>query len=301
MLNHPIRRERASNVASMSEVSSGSVGIATSFDRLIGIIALPRSGTTVATAVLDVHSDVMGFYEPWNDARERVDAREPVTLGDFMARYVPGPHAERTLLVKETTTNPAYIDRVADLLRTAEGVERRLVVILRNPLHVFLSEMQARQRWWGSPDLRIGADTFAAWAQRTIDGLRQLARTAREFDGLFLSYEKLTADPEMGVVALTRALGLRPQPAQLAFERHFDRSKVRGDNNVVHAPKPLSTDSVAQRGRELDEVLPLIRGAEGFERIRELGALFAGLPLLTSAAERPDVVAELTGAVNWPA
>ncbi|MEI9986927.1 MAG: hypothetical protein WDN69_29460 [Aliidongia sp.] len=54
------------------------------------------------------------------------------------------------MLLKETSTDLRYLDRVAELLRDAEApAARDLIILMRDPVPIFLSEMQARQEWWG--------------------------------------------------------------------------------------------------------------------------------------------------------
>lgn len=246
------------------------------------------------TAVLDVHSRVFGVYEPWNANRETYDSLASPDYADFLRRFTKAADPEAdTLLVKETATLSRYIDRMADLLRASDASRRSLVLILRNPLHVFLSEVQARQEWWGAPDLRINAKSFSDWASRTLDALRRLAALAMEFDALILSYERF-AGSLRGINALTQAVGLVPEPAQRAFEKHLDRSKVRGDNNVGTSPKAVSSASVQQRAREFEAARPLVENTPEYLRVKGLGDLFATLPLLSRARQSPELIDRLT-------
>ena len=39
-------------------------------EKFVCLLGLPRSGTTIATAIIDAHSAVEMFYEPWNSSRK---------------------------------------------------------------------------------------------------------------------------------------------------------------------------------------------------------------------------------------
>ena len=283
------------SVGDLELVSSPeSAGEAQKFDALVGVIALPRSGTTVVTAVLDVHSRVFGVYEPWNANKDSLDSEAMPSYREFLDRFATkaAPEAD-VLLVKETATSQRYIDRMGDLMRISDASRKQLVLILRNPLHVFLSEVQARQEWWGAPDLRINAETFSLWAQRTLDALRRLTKMAEEFDTLLLSYERF-AGSLRGVNALTEALKLAPEPAQREFEKHLDRSRVRGDNNVGSAPRPVSSASVQQRASEFEMIRPQIEQAAEYPRIKAIAELFAKLPIISRAEDQQDFLQNIS-------
>ena len=259
------------------------------FRALVAIIAPPRSGTTIVTAALSVHSDVLAIFEPWNANARRVDSAASMTFDEFVATFVPPRKPGSVLVVKETATYLHYVDRVDELLDTAPArLTRRLVMILRNPFHVFLSEVQARREWWGAEDLAIDAETFSRWAQRMLHSCRRLADLAVKHDGLLLSYDAFSRFPE-GVNALTRMIGLEHEPAQDAFEQHLDRSAVRGDLRVSTAPQPISSRSIDHRDEELAGTIDLFAHADEYAAIERLAQAFASLPSLSRAREQRAV------------
>jgi hypothetical protein len=263
------------------------------FTKLVAIVAPPRSGTTVVTAALSVHSDVLAVYEPWNDNKSRIDSTNSMMFADFVRNFVPAGKPGSILLVKETATHLHYIRRVAELLATApSSVDRQSIVILRNPFHVFLSEVQARREWWGAEDLQIDAVTFSRWAQRMLESCHVIAGVASENDSLLLSYDAFSRD-ESGVQDLTRIIGLEPEPAQAEFERHLDRSAVRGDIRVSNEPRPISARSVDYRDQELAKVIDLFSGTPEFAAIERLALAFASLPSLSRSLQRPDTIAAM--------
>lgn len=260
------------------------------FSKVVAIVAPPRSGTTIVTAALSVHSRVLAIYEPWNDNKARVDIRQPMDYAGFVRNFVPAGKPGSVLLVKETATDLHYLSRVEELLDTAPpAVDPHLIVILRNPFHVFLSEVQARREWWGAGDLQLDGATFSRWASRTLKSFRVMARMALDRDALLVSYERFTRDPH-AVASLTRALGLEPEPAQAEFEKHLDRAAVRGDNRVAREPNAISDRSVEHRAAEFARLAAELERSPDYLVMRGLQVEFERLATLSLASRSTNLL-----------
>ncbi|WP_404713056.1 hypothetical protein [Sphingomonas sp. MMS24-J13] len=265
------------------------------FRKLVAIIAPPRSGTTVVTAALSVHSDVVAVFEPWNANMERIDSTCGMTFDGFVETFVPAGRPGSVLVVKETATYLRYIDRIEELVDGAPPtVTRHLVVILRNPFHAFLSEVQARREWWGAADLEIDAQTFALWAKRMLSSCRRIADLAESQKALLLGYDAFGRDIN-GMQALTRMVGLEPERAQFEFEKHLDRSSVRGDLHVSSEPRPISPRSIDRREIELASVVDRFSATPEYPAIVRLAEAFATLPSLSFARQQPAILSAMRG------
>lgn len=265
------------------------------FRKVVAIIAPPRSGTTIVTAALSVHSDVQAVFEPWNANKGRIDSAESMTFDDFVRTFVPAEPGGSVLVIKETATHLRYIDRVRELIDSAPvTTSRHLVLILRNPFHAFLSEVQARREWWGAVDLEIDVATFSLWAKRMLPSCRRMADVAESHHGLILSYDSFSRDIN-GMQALTRMIGLEPERAQLEFEKHVDRQSVRGDLHVSNEPRPISPRSIDRREDELAVVVDRLARAPEYPAIERLAAAFAALPSLSFARQQPGLLAAMRG------
>lgn len=261
----------------------------------MAIIAPPRSGTTVITAALSVHSDVVAVFEPWNANKGRVDSAESMDFAQFVATFVADERAGAVLVVKETATHLRYMSRIEELLDSAPAnVARQMIVILRNPFHVFLSEVQARREWWGAVDLEIDAQTFSRWAQRMLQSCRRIAGLARDHNALLLDYDAFSRDIT-GMQALTRMIGLEPERAQLEFEKHLDLSVVRGDIRVANEPRPISPRSIDRRDDELAAVMHLFFATPEYAAIERLAQAFAILPGLSFFRQQTALIAVMRG------
>ncbi|KGF72800.1 hypothetical protein DO97_04805 [Neosynechococcus sphagnicola sy1] len=112
--------------------------------------------------------------------------------------------------------------------------------------------------------LRVGLE-------KTITAILLLLSVVKKYNGICISYEKLTENPEL-LNNLMPLIGEASESSQFKFNQVVDRSKIRGDINVSKNAAELSRKSTDKRELELTEVISVIRSANGFNKIYE----FAG-------------------------
>ena len=243
--------------------------------RLIGLIGLARSGTTMLCSMLGVHSQIAAVYEPFN-ANKKQELPPRLGIDRFFAEFPTQMNQKEILLVKETGTQLAFLDRTADLLRSvAPPLTTDLIVLLRNPLHCFLSMLDGRKKWWGGPH-EVSVETFQAWALQNLRALTKLLEIAREFNAVLVSYERMVEDPAGLFPQLMRELGLSFEERQLSFEKHVDRRQVRGDVTIATDPFPVSGERARQRALELAAVVDRIKEVDRFSRVNAAAELIMG-------------------------
>jgi hypothetical protein len=238
--------------------------------KVIGILSIPRSGTTMLTAAFAAAPDVTAVYEPFNaDKRERW--REgTMTLDRLLEDYRVDTAGRPGLVVKETCAKFEYVDLMRQVLQDAQPPLRRaLLVILRNPFHCFLSEVQGRREWWDEPDLQISAQLFDRWGQRTIRGLKRTLDLLHDVGGMCVSYSALVRRPDQ-LTAILSGLGVSVTGNEARFYERMDTSKVRGDISLAENPRPLSTESEKRRREELTPLIEEVRSSELFDLVQEV-------------------------------
>jgi hypothetical protein len=245
--------------------------------QVIGIGALPRSGTTLLTSILGVHSRICPIYEPWNATKNKGSIQDNVNLLEFIDQAHAKFRGRDVLLVKETTTHPRFLQNLEFLLGSAaKSCLVNLIVLIRTPLHIFTSEVQARREWWGEEGLQITKQEFGLWAEKTLRNLRLLDRVADQFNALLVSYDAMVLRQDL-IGSLMRELNLSLEPQQLEYEKHVDRTLVRGDIGLASNPRPISQEFISRRHEELATVRGLIETHPLFPAIQQHADIVAAI------------------------
>jgi SAM-dependent methyltransferase len=241
------------------------------FDTVAGLIGLPRSGTTVFAAAVGDHSNVKAVFEPWNSRKKNMPSTH-LGVEQLIDLIKLERKEERVLFVKETATDLVYLDAIDFLLTDAQkiGSNTRLIWLFRDPMHAFLSEVQARKEWWGEADLDASIETFNKWAARSLNGLRKMIEICQSHPTLCVGYESFVVAPSETLEAVMAFLDLSFDEAQLDYFNTLDKNEVRGDNNVKENPQAISNESSNRRAAELKNIRKVISKSEYFKQIEAL-------------------------------
>lgn len=224
------------------------------------LVALPRSGTTLTTALFDVHSRFDAVYEPWN--AKLLDGAADARLETVLERAKLGREPGRFLFLKETAAQREYVDNVRRLHETMSlPLARSVLMLCRKPAHTFLSEVERRREWWGA-DVSVNQEQFDLWCGKTRAALRAMLDLLRHGGGSIVCYERMAEDPAWILDRLSGVMGFEVEPQQLSFEKHVDTKKVRGDRNVEQNPAPISADSIRRREAREDVVRAMAAASE---------------------------------------
>jgi len=214
-------------------------------EKLCTLVALPRSGTTLLTALFQVHSRFDAVFEPWNS--KLLAGADDANLPRLLAKAGVSGTGGRYLFVKETSADPVYVGFIRRLLQQSPlPIDRSLMLLCRRPAPTFLSEIERRGQWWGNA-VALDAEQFRLWCVKSRRALADMVALARTQDGLAVSYERLAEEPQLMLHRLARSIGFEVEPAQLEYEKHLDTSKVRGDVNVGSQPAAISDESIRRR------------------------------------------------------
>jgi hypothetical protein len=233
-------------------------------ERFVAVVGLPRSGTTVLTALLDAHPALCLYYEPWNASRKCPPPVAPdlATLLAWLARrfgFAPDPGA-RVVGFKETSIAPGStrwavetVDRIAAQRPTS------VVWIHRDPILCFLSKLEGARKWWGHPDARFSEEGLVSFLGEAGPALAALRALAERHAGWLVRYEALVEAPERVLPVLMEGLGASFDPAQLDYHRAGPQPhKVMGDVEVARAPAPLTAAREAARQQEAAALRPVV-------------------------------------------
>lgn len=252
-------------------------------EKFIAIVGLPRSGTTLLTALLDRHPSFCLYYEPWNASPKN---RPPIPndLATFRACMEARFGAEATigrsiLGFKETTTNSATTGwAVGTVDALSQACDVRVVWIQRDPIHCLLSKIEGAKKWWGYPDAEFSKASLEQFLLETKESYEVLGGLLRRHRGLVVRYEELAKNPVDTLTDLMTALGETLEPAQLEYYKfesgRHARAKIMGDPALIENPAPVTRASIERREREVQEHLHLIKEVYAQPRFANLVAEF---------------------------
>jgi len=220
-------------------------------DRIIAIIGLPRSGTTLVTSLLAAHPVVDTCFEPWN--RNRTQRPSPELSPDALLAHFDLPRRgnARVLVLKETTVDFLGIQWLARFLQHNESRCRIDVVwTVRCYRHSYLSFIQTGREEWGNDQMTINPRSYARWVTRSREATLLLADLYRRYPSAVYAYEALTRAPETTVRRLCDAVNLPFVPEMLDFHRLMPKEHVHGDRELATDPQPVSERSIDRREQE---------------------------------------------------
>lgn len=247
------------------------------------------------TALLDRHSSLCLFYEPWNASP---NARPPVPkdIAEFRAcmavRFGDVAHAQASITgFKETTTNEGTTAWAVDVVNSmSQTCDVTPIWIQRDPIHCLLSKVEGAKKWWGYPDAKFSKKILEKFLTETENSYDILRTLMRGHGGLVVRYESLVRSPADVLTLVMKSLDESFEMSQLDYyksnsEARFGK-KVMGDPGLIEKPRKVNEESIAQRDREALQYRSVIRDVFGqprFEAIVSQFQQFAALPSVARA------------------
>jgi hypothetical protein len=221
-------------------------------------------------SIFSVHPKINTVYEPWNTKKALL--MDNICLHSFY-NVIPRAYEENksVLLVKETATKPWYIQRMKRLLDSTDSVcSAKFILLLRNPFHVYMSEIEARVKWWGKPEAAISSKTFDFWASGSIRSIFRMLELAERYNGLLTSYEGILANPNNSIVQLMDYLEVPLDERQFNFQDHMNMSKVRGDPKMINSLSGVDASRKVSRDDQFEQIEPIISKSRYYSDICKL-------------------------------
>jgi hypothetical protein len=265
-------------------------------ERFAAVLGLPRSGTTLLTALLDEHPALCLYFEPFNASPKN---RPPVAnsadeFRSWMKRRfaIAAPKTANVIGFKETTTNADTtrwaLDTVSRLSATCDVT---VIWIQRDPIHCLLSKLEGARKWWGYPDAHLSRESLESFLLDTQKSYDDIEALLTNHGGWVVRYEALVRDPSAILETLMPAVGEKFDPVQLGYHsRQLPaelRRKVMGDPGLIESPSAVSVDAFEARTREAASHSALIDTVRSQPRFAALVERFERYAALPDVAELP--------------
>jgi len=229
-------------------------------EKFLVLLGLPRSGTTMATAMFDVHPDIAAWFEPWH-ARQKQVPQPYQSVEDFVKQYKEQFNTElsdkKNLMLKETSTHIEAInwseESIENIKKSNPDIDVKVIWLIRDINHAYLSRVHTARKHWGHPDMKIDTDSFKEFVNFAYKGFKEIENVVGKYNSCMLSYEKLVTNPKETMQKVMEFLGLELHPNQLEYYKHFKIHKSAGDPEVSSSPKPIDPKKIEARDKEWSE------------------------------------------------
>lgn len=260
--------------------------------KFVAVVGLPRSGTTLLTALIDAHSEAGLYFEPFN-SRKKARPAVPEDLAGFLRTMAASFGYELDAAVsvagfKETTILPESTAwAVATTDAVARAVPAEVVWIVRHPIHCLLSKIEAAREHWGFPDAAFTRESLEGFLVETAPSLAALEDLVARHPSSLVAYDSLVADPAAVLGALMPRLGLEFDPVQLDYHEQGARpDRVMGDPGLSSDPQPVSAEQATRRAAELESHRALVDEILALPAHAALRDVFARLDEVTGVVTR---------------
>lgn len=215
--------------------------------KVLLLLGLPRTGTTLLTSVLSTHSRIEACFEPWNrqpesDKPSPYQTPEALFAGDSGSTYA----ASTVFLIKETSADfraLLWAARFADF--NAKSHQISVLVPIRDIRHAYLSFMEAGREDWSNEQMVVSQRSYERWLRKARASMALIGALHDRYTGVVYTYESLTHRPEATLKRLCKALDIAFEETLLSHHEHVDVSEVHGDRKYLErptAPDPATTD-----------------------------------------------------------
>ena len=230
--------------------------MASKIQNFIALLGLPRSGTTLATALIDAHSSVEMFYEPWHSAKNNPPPiyETPLQFKQKMRERLgiaPNPNA-RVVGFKETSDDREALEWSKLTLDSISGrCECKILWLVRDPMHAYLSKVDGAKKYWGNLDAKPTEEGYQTFIRNAIYAYKFIKTISSIYPTLAFNYDALVADPESILKDLMSFLDLELEPHQLSYHEDLkNKNKIMGDPRVAAQPQKVSQEFQQRRQDE---------------------------------------------------
>jgi hypothetical protein len=246
-------------------------------EKFVCLLGLPRSGTTLATTILDAHPAVELFYEPWNSSkiipppvyenplifqnkmREKHTSNLMLLLKKIRKKFSPIPDSDASVVgFKETSLHQEALEWSKSTLASMDKhCECLLLIIVRENIHAYLSKVAGAKKYWNQPNAKVTEDGFKDFVLQSINSYRFMGELAKIYKTIVFDYDALVLSPEKVVASIMEFLGLTYANHQLHYYgKGFQARKIMGDPGFVAKSQMgigISKESIINRQKESEE------------------------------------------------
>ncbi|MCU0598567.1 MAG: sulfotransferase [Desulfobacterales bacterium] len=226
------------------------------------LLGLPRSGTTLARTILDAHPAFKMFY-----AHRRFLKKGPPPIYEnplvfkkqmkkkFRSRSKPD---SSVVGFKETSLHQEALEwSKLTLMAMARHCECLLLIIVREPIHAYLSKVEGAKKYWNNAGAELTEEGYEEFIRQAINAYRFMDELSKIYRTMVFDYDALVLSPEYVFPRIMELMGLHYSDSQLYyFGKGFQSRKIMGDPGFVAKSQKgigISKESITKRQEEAKE------------------------------------------------
>jgi hypothetical protein len=236
-------------------------------EKFVCLLGLPRSGTTIATAIIDAHSAVEMFYEPWNSSRKSPPPifENPLDFIKTMReKFGSRPRPDVSAVgFKETATHYKSLEWSKLTLEAMnKHCQCQLIIVIREPIHAYLSKIEGAKKYWGHHDFTATEDRYKDFVRQAMDAYDFMNRLSSIYNTIIFDYDALILSPEYVVTKIMNFMNLKFENEQLNYNDAIQLAKIMGDPEFISKCQKgigISEESIILRRKQSEEFKKKLR------------------------------------------
>lgn len=245
------------------------------------VLGLSRSGTTLLASLLHAYPEIELRFEPWHSMQPRPPIFTGINWFDSFYSGIYGSKAPKSKFggFKETFGGRdaiTWTSQVLENIQKNSSIPVKIIVIIRDIIHVYLSNIGGYQKYWAqnSDKYIASADDFLRYSlPENIFSLQALIALQQKYGGVFVSYKSLIEKPELTINELTNFLEIDYNSNLLEYYKHIDIRQVMGDKGVADNPQLPSFEYYERRAKDAEHFemnFPSINNNASLQAVRML-------------------------------
>jgi len=173
---------------------------------------------------------------------------------DYSKTYNIDSSRFRVFAFKETANNIQAIQWVRNVLHNVSPANKiRVLWMVRDVRHVYLSRVEGARKWWGNPGAKPNRSGYENWIRQAFLGVKEIITICSLYETYVLSYEKFAAHSREIIPQLMDSLNLSDEKEQYDYHLHLKKHKPMGDPNVAKNPQRPTREFIDKRKDEWEE------------------------------------------------
>ena len=202
--------------------------------QVIALIGLPRSGLTLAGALGSLVPDVDVWFLP--HATRKNEGIWPFTdFESLKAAYrkaFPKKEANAdTFILSESTSDIKNIEFMFKSLSQLRqnGVNVKVLWLIRNLNHNYLSQVEAAHKYWGAPEPDYSPESYNSYLDFARQSYFSIAEHIADFEHRIVSYSSMVTNPKKFIECLSVFAGKENIPTTSIAYEELTTLSIAGD------------------------------------------------------------------------